>query len=52
MSENSVREADLVLCSEKLAGSAIFSTLFREGMNLVEETAAYLDGAGRTDAKA
>ncbi|WP_163592809.1 DUF1465 family protein, partial [Klebsiella pneumoniae] len=52
MSENSVREADLVLFSEKLAGSAIFSTLFREGMNLVEETAAYLDGAGRTDAKA
>lgn len=51
MSENSVREADLVLFSEKLAGSAIFSTLFREGMNLVEETAAYLDGAGRTDAK-
>ena len=29
----------------------MFSTLFREGMNLVEETAAYLDGAGRKDAK-
>ncbi|ETR78367.1 AraC family transcriptional regulator [Afipia sp. P52-10] len=51
MSENSVRDADLVLFSERLAGSAVFSTLFREGMNLVEETAAYLDGAGRKDAK-
>jgi regulator of CtrA degradation len=51
MSDNSAREADLVLFSERLAGSAVFSTLFREGMNLVEETAAYLDGAGRKDAK-
>jgi regulator of CtrA degradation len=51
MSENSAREADLVLFSERLAGSQVFSTLFREGMNLVEETAAYLDGLGRKDAK-
>ncbi|MBK8009232.1 MAG: DUF1465 family protein [Rhizobiales bacterium] len=28
-----------------------FSTLFREGMALVEATAAYLDGPGRTEAK-
>jgi len=41
----------LVLFSEKLAGSQAFATLFREGMDLVEETAGYLDGAGRTDAK-
>jgi regulator of CtrA degradation len=52
MSENSARDADLVLFSERLAGSQVFSTLFREGMNMVEETAAYLDGAGRKDAKA
>ena len=52
MSEKSRRDADLVLFSEKLANSAVFSTLFREGMGLVEETAAYLDGAGRQDAKA
>jgi len=52
MSDNSAREADLVLFSERLAGSQVFSTLFREGMNLVEETAAYLDGAGRSEAKA
>ncbi|MEZ5763828.1 MAG: DUF1465 family protein [Xanthobacteraceae bacterium] len=51
MSEKSRREADLVLFSERLANSAVFSTLFREGMGLVEETAAYLDGAGRQDAK-
>src|SRR5436190_19970661 len=52
MSDSSAREADLVLFSERLAGSQVFSTLFREGMSLVEETAAYLDGAGRKDAKA
>lgn len=51
MSDNTVRDADLVLFSERLAGSQVFSSLFREGMNLVEETAAYLDGAGRKDAK-
>ena len=38
--------------SEKLAGSQAFSHLFREGMGLVEETAAYLDGQGRRDSKA
>src|SRR5918995_6135159 len=52
MSDNSAHDADLVLFSERLAGSQVFSTLFREGMNLVEETAAYLDGSGRKDAKA
>ncbi|UTD27236.1 DUF1465 family protein [Bradyrhizobium sp. WD16] len=44
-------EADLVMFSERLANSAAFNTLFREGMDLVEETAAYLDGAGRSEAK-
>ena len=38
--------------SERLTNSAAFGTLFREGMDLVEETAAYLDGVGRTEAKA
>jgi regulator of CtrA degradation len=42
----------LVHFSERLTNSAAFGTLFREGMDLVEETAAYLDGAGRTEAKA
>lgn len=37
---------------EKLAGSEAFDAMFREGMGLVEESAAYLDGAGRDEAKA
>ena len=37
---------------EKLAGSEAFAAMFREGMTLVEEAAAYLDGAGRDEAKA
>src|SRR5688572_31161994 len=36
---------------EKLASSAAFATLFRDGMALVEETASYLDGPGRTESK-
>jgi len=35
----------------RLAASQSFSTLFREGMKLVEETASYLDGAGRKESK-
>src|SRR5438132_4932714 len=41
----------LVQLSERLTNSAAFSTLFREGMDLVEQTAAYLDGTGCTEAK-
>src|SRR5579862_2260798 len=37
--------------ARKLANSESFKALFREGMALVEETAAYLDGAGREEAK-
>jgi len=47
-----VGDSALVQFSERLTNSAAFGTLFREGMDLVEETAAYLDGIGRTDAKA
>jgi regulator of CtrA degradation len=42
---------ETVAFGQKLASSQTFSTLFREGMGLVEETAAYLDGDGRQDAK-
>jgi regulator of CtrA degradation len=52
MSERSHSDSHLVQFSERLTNSAAFSTLFREGMDLVEETAAYLDGEGRTEAKA
>lgn len=45
-------EADLVLFNERLTNSNVFGALFREGMDLVEETAAYLDGDGRAEAKA
>jgi regulator of CtrA degradation len=39
------------LFSEKLASSQAFAGLFKEGMALVEETASYLDGAGRQESK-
>src|SRR5947207_838781 len=52
MADKSAVDTGLVFFSEKLASSAAFGALFREGMDLVEETAAYLDGAGRTDSKA
>ena len=52
MADRSQSEPALVLFSERLTNSAAFGTLFREGMDLVEETAAYLDGDGRAEAKA
>ncbi len=52
MAERSQSDSALVHLSERLTNSAAFSNLFREGMDLVEETAAYLDGDGRTEAKA
>lgn len=52
MAERSTSNSGPVAFSEKLAASPMFASLFREGMALVEETAAYLDGPGRNDAKA
>lgn len=40
-----------VVFGERLAASQAFGVLFREGMALVEETASYLDGQGRLQAK-
>ena len=51
MSEKRAIEAGAVSFSERLASSQAFSTLFRDGMALVEETASYLDGSGRTESK-
>ena len=45
MSDKSLNEA--VSFGERLASSQAFADLFRDGMALVEETAAYLDGPGR-----
>lgn len=55
MIERSERPAatdDPVSFGARLVGSAGFTALFREGMALVEETAAYLDGDGRAEARA
>src|SRR6187399_3234098 len=52
MADRSHSESALVQFSERLTNSAAFGTLFREGMDLVEETAAYLDGDGRSEARA
>src|SRR6202046_2478147 len=51
MSDKRTIEANAVSFSERLANSQVFATLFRDGMALVEETASYLDGAGRTESK-
>lgn len=37
--------------TQRMVASEGFRTLFREGMALVEETAAYLDGPGRTESR-
>jgi regulator of CtrA degradation len=51
MSERLVDELRPVSFGERLAASQNFSQLFRDGMKLVEETAAYLDGPGRQESK-
>ncbi|MEZ5788078.1 MAG: DUF1465 family protein [Xanthobacteraceae bacterium] len=51
MAEQRFNEASLVPFGVKLAASPAFSVLFRDGMKLVEETAAYLDGPGRQESK-
>src|ERR1700704_1497736 len=51
MKERSADEAVSIVFGAKLASSQAFSTLFRDGMSLVEETAAYLDGPGRQESK-
>jgi len=52
MSEKSTfSHAQPVSFGERLANSQAFSDLFRDGMALVEETATYLDGPGRSESK-
>ena len=45
--EDSARE----ITRQRFTGSALFERTFDEGMALVEETAKYLDGRGRTEAR-
>jgi regulator of CtrA degradation len=52
MSEVSAEMNGPISFREKLASSQAFAQLFRDGMGLVEETAAYLDGPGRKESKA
>jgi regulator of CtrA degradation len=51
MFDKSANEAGPVSFGERLANSDVFAALFRDGMTLVEETASYLDGPGRTESK-
>lgn len=44
-------EATTVSFAEKMILSQSFKVLFSDGMTLVEDTASYLDGKGREDAK-
>lgn len=45
------RRPDVISLAERRLRSDQFKTLFRRSMDLIEETADYLDGQGRTDAK-
>ena len=44
--------SNAILFIHRLASSGAFKDLFREGMALVEEAAAYLDGPGRVESQA
>jgi regulator of CtrA degradation len=44
-------DADPVRFGQSFVGSDAFKALFQEGMELVEETAAYLDGPGREESR-
>ena len=48
----SERSIATVSFTQRMVASEGFRALFREGMTLVEETASYLDGPGRTESKA
>jgi regulator of CtrA degradation len=50
--DGSRRPGVTVSFGERFAASDQFDAVFREGMALVERTAAYLDGPGRKEAKA
>lgn len=52
MSVLSFKSGVTVSFAERFAASEHFDTIFKDGMALVERTAAYLDGAGRKEAKA
>jgi regulator of CtrA degradation len=44
-------DVDPVRFGQSFVGSEAFKSLFQEGMELIEETAAYLDGPGREESR-
>lgn len=52
ISEIFVEEVAAVSFASRFVNSGAFTTLFREGMGLVETAAAYLDGEGREESRA
>ncbi|MEZ5774213.1 MAG: DUF1465 family protein [Hyphomicrobiaceae bacterium] len=51
MSDLGRRSGETISFGERYMGSDRFQTLYREGMDLVEATARYLDGTGRSEGK-
>lgn len=51
ISEDLARDGVTVSFGERFQASGQFDQVFKEGMQLVETTAAYLDGQGRREAK-
>ena len=51
MSEDGAAKGDPVDFGARFTGSELFEQIFKEGMALVEETANYLDGAGREQSR-
>jgi regulator of CtrA degradation len=48
---SAVAQGQPIAFGRRLAGSEAFRAMFKEGMALVEETASYLDGAGREESR-
>lgn len=48
---HSLRGGQMVVLADKMKGSPAFKALFADGMKMVEEAAAYLDGPGRDESK-
>lgn len=48
---NAADSDNMIRFSDRKAASPAFNNLYAEGMGLVEETATYLEGDGRRDAK-
>lgn len=51
MSELQAEASNTIKLAERRIFSESFKPLYNEGMGLVEQTASYLDGAGRAEAK-